>query len=109
MTQENRHVRNGFGAIAAILCAALVTLTAAPDPGAAAEPIKIGIDLGMTGANGPTSGQILLSLQIWRDDVNAKGGLSGPARGDRLITTTRPIPPMCQATSLSSSTSTRSS
>jgi branched-chain amino acid transport system substrate-binding protein len=77
MAQENRRVRNGFGAIGAILCAALATLIAAPEPGAAAEPIKLGIDLGMTGANGPTSGQILLSLQIWRDDVNAKGGLLG--------------------------------
>jgi branched-chain amino acid transport system substrate-binding protein len=33
--------------------------------------------MGMTGANGPNGKQLLLSLEIWRDDVNAKGGLLG--------------------------------
>ncbi|HYL47905.1 MAG TPA: amino acid ABC transporter substrate-binding protein [Stellaceae bacterium] len=43
----------------------------------AAEPIKVGFALGLTGANAPNGKQLLVALQIWRDDVNAKGGLLG--------------------------------
>ena len=49
----------------------------APQLAFAADPIKVGFSLGLTGANGPNGGQLLLALQIWRDDVNAKGGLLG--------------------------------
>jgi branched-chain amino acid transport system substrate-binding protein len=43
----------------------------------AAEPIKIGFGMALTGplsANGKMS---LLAMQIWQDDINAKGGLLG--------------------------------
>lgn len=43
----------------------------------AAEPIKVGFALGLTGANAPNGKQLLVALEIWRDDVNAKGGLLG--------------------------------
>lgn len=43
----------------------------------AAEPIKVGFALGLTGANAPNGKQLLAALEIWRDDVNAKGGLLG--------------------------------
>ena len=43
----------------------------------AADPIKVGFSMGMTGANGPNGKQLLVSLEIWRDDVNANGGLLG--------------------------------
>ena len=43
----------------------------------AAEPIKVGLSIALTGAVAPNGKQILLALQIWRDDVNAKGGLLG--------------------------------
>ena len=43
----------------------------------AADPIKVGFSLGMTGANGPNGKQLIIALEIWRDDVNAKGGLLG--------------------------------
>ncbi|HET7384428.1 MAG TPA: ABC transporter substrate-binding protein, partial [Pseudolabrys sp.] len=46
-------------------------------PAWAAEPIKVGFSLGMTGANGPNGKQLIVALEIWRDDVNAKGGLLG--------------------------------
>ena len=48
-----------------------------PSPGSAADPVKVGFSLGLTGANAPNGGQLLLALEIWRDDVNAKGGLLG--------------------------------
>jgi branched-chain amino acid transport system substrate-binding protein len=41
------------------------------------KPIKIGVDLALTGAGAAPSKVILTSLEIWRDDVNAKGGLLG--------------------------------
>jgi branched-chain amino acid transport system substrate-binding protein len=46
-------------------------------PAAAADAIKIGFSMGLTGANAPNGKQLLAALQIWRDDVNAKGGLLG--------------------------------
>ena len=46
-------------------------------PAWAADPIKVGFSMGMTGANGPNGKQLLIALEIWRDDVNAKGGLLG--------------------------------
>ncbi len=55
--------------------AALVMTTATP--ASAAEPIKIGLGMALTGplaANGTMS---LLAMQIGEDDVNAKGGLLG--------------------------------
>jgi len=46
-------------------------------PAWAADPIKVGFSMGMTGANGPNGKQLLIALEIWRDDVNEKGGLLG--------------------------------
>jgi branched-chain amino acid transport system substrate-binding protein len=43
----------------------------------AADPVKVGFSLGLTGANAPNGKQLLIALEIWRDDVNAKGGLLG--------------------------------
>ena len=48
-----------------------------PHRATAAEPVKVGFSLGLTGANAPNSKQLLIALQIWRDAVNAKGGLLG--------------------------------
>ena len=43
----------------------------------AADPVKVGFSMGLTGANAPNGKQLLIALEIWRDDVNAKGGLLG--------------------------------
>jgi len=43
----------------------------------AAEPIKIGFSMALTGGNAGAGQQILAALQIWREEVNAKGGLLG--------------------------------
>ena len=48
--------------------------------GAAAQsgnPIRIGLSLALTGAGASPSKVINTALDIWRDDVNAKGGLLG--------------------------------
>ena len=43
----------------------------------AAEPIKLGFSMALTGGIAVNGKQCLLALQIWRDDINAKGGLLG--------------------------------
>jgi len=46
-------------------------------PAAAANTIKIGLSMSLTGGLSGGGKSALLALQIWRDDVNAKGGLLG--------------------------------
>jgi branched-chain amino acid transport system substrate-binding protein len=65
--------RRLIGAAVAVVLAALV----AHAPASAAEPIKVGLSLAMTGGLAQNGKQLLISLQLWRDDVNAKGGLLG--------------------------------
>jgi branched-chain amino acid transport system substrate-binding protein len=43
----------------------------------AADPIRIGLSVSLTGGVAPIGKQVLTALQIWRDDVNANGGLLG--------------------------------
>ncbi|HET9717129.1 MAG TPA: amino acid ABC transporter substrate-binding protein [Pseudolabrys sp.] len=65
-----RKVRLGAMAAAAVLAFGAM-------PVKAADPIKIGFGMALTGplaANGKMS---LVAMQIWEDDVNAKGGLLG--------------------------------
>jgi branched-chain amino acid transport system substrate-binding protein len=49
----------------------------ASGPTSAAEPIKIGLSLSLTGATAPAGKQVLAGLEIWRDHLNASGGLLG--------------------------------
>jgi len=46
-------------------------------PAHAADPVKVGFSMNLTGAGAPVGKQILAALELWRDDVNAKGGLLG--------------------------------
>ena len=43
----------------------------------AAEPVKIGCSMAMTGGVAPIGKQIQIALEIWRDQINKKGGLLG--------------------------------
>ena len=60
----------------AATAAALILCFASPLTGYAADPISVGFSMGLTGGNAP-NGKQLLAIEIWRDDVNAKGGLLG--------------------------------
>jgi len=62
-----RAVATAFAAVA------LCWSAAAP----AAEPIKLGFSMALTGGVALAGKQVLAALQIWRDDVNEKGGLLG--------------------------------
>jgi branched-chain amino acid transport system substrate-binding protein len=46
-------------------------------PATAADPIKIGFGMGLTGGLAAQGKAALLSMQLWKDDVNKKGGLLG--------------------------------
>ena len=46
-------------------------------PAQAADPVKVGLSLALTGGVAANGKQILMALEFWRDDVNAKGGLLG--------------------------------
>jgi branched-chain amino acid transport system substrate-binding protein len=69
--------RRVLSALAAIAVAVFVSTFAFTHPARAADPIKVGFSVSLTGAVAPNGKQILLSLEIWRDDLNAKGGLLG--------------------------------
>ena len=58
--------------IAIALAACLITTAAA-----AAEPIRIGFGMGLTGGLASNGKAALMSFQMWAEEVNAKGGLLG--------------------------------
>jgi branched-chain amino acid transport system substrate-binding protein len=58
-----------------ITLAALMVMSAAPAQ--AADPIKIGLGMSLTGKLAANGKNALLSMQIWEDDTNAQGGLLG--------------------------------
>jgi len=58
---------------AALTAAALFCAAAAQ----AAEPIRVGCSMALTGGVAAIGKQVLAALEIWKDDVNAKGGLLG--------------------------------
>src|SRR5262249_61705739 len=43
----------------------------------AADPNKIGFSMALTGGVAPNGKVVLAAFEIWRDDVNARGGLLG--------------------------------
>lgn len=47
------------------------------EPARAAEPIKIGFGMGLTGGLAASGKAALLAMKIWEEEVNAKGGLIG--------------------------------
>ena len=57
---------------------AVATLVGLAAPAKAAEPpITIGFGMALTGGLAPAGKAALLGMEIWRDDINAKGGLLG--------------------------------
>jgi branched-chain amino acid transport system substrate-binding protein len=66
---RRRVIRTLFGAACALVLATL----AAP----AADPIRIGFSMALTGGVAANGKVLLAALEIWRDDVNAKGGVMG--------------------------------
>jgi branched-chain amino acid transport system substrate-binding protein len=61
-------------AMTAVYAALLIGFSLAAE---AAEPLKIGLSMSLTGGLGGGGKSSLLAMQIWKDDINAKGGLLG--------------------------------
>jgi branched-chain amino acid transport system substrate-binding protein len=81
-----RYVKSGplawvAGAAAVLAAGALFT---AAGHAQTKEPIKIGFSMAQTGPLGPNGKQALLGMNIWAEEINAKGGLLG--RPVKLVT-----------------------
>ena len=61
--------------VAAAIAIAFCWLTLGP--ARAADPIKIGFSMALTGSVAQNGKQLIIALELWRDDVNANGGLLG--------------------------------
>jgi branched-chain amino acid transport system substrate-binding protein len=59
------------------LAAATAALALVVGSAQAAEPIRIGFGMALTGGLAVNGKPALLAMQIWQEDVNAKGGLLG--------------------------------
>jgi branched-chain amino acid transport system substrate-binding protein len=69
-------IRRIFALVVTQVSAGLIASAFAAGP-AAADPLRIGMSLSLTGSTAPAGKQVLAGLEIWRDDVNANGGLLG--------------------------------
>jgi branched-chain amino acid transport system substrate-binding protein len=69
--------RCSMRATVALISAGLLAASIAPLATMAAEPMRIGLSISLTGPTAAAGKQVLAGLEIWRDDVNAKGGLLG--------------------------------
>ena len=71
-----RLTRRGLAASISAAALALLTVPAgAQTP--SGQPIKIGFSMSLTGPLAPNGKQALLGMQIWEEEINAKGGLLG--------------------------------
>jgi branched-chain amino acid transport system substrate-binding protein len=69
---------NRTRALIAVVVATLVVAAVALIPVArAADPIRIGLGMALTGGLSANGKPALLAMQIWKDEVNKKGGLLG--------------------------------
>jgi branched-chain amino acid transport system substrate-binding protein len=67
----------GAGRLPTFIGIIAVALAFVSTPAQAADPIRIGLGLSLTGATAPAGRQVQAGLDIWRDHVNARGGLLG--------------------------------
>jgi urea transport system substrate-binding protein len=69
-----RSARRSRGAVAAALLLSLVT---AHHAAFAADEIKIGVPVGLSGANSVVAPSVVQSAQLAVEEINAKGGILG--------------------------------
>jgi hypothetical protein len=82
--QADRSSETGHGSRAAYRIAGRASpylsaiALAVPIPARAVDPITIGFGMALTGGLAPNGKAALLAMQIWAEEINAKGGLLGP-------------------------------
>jgi len=70
-------ITNRFRSVASLAALAALVAPATFDQTFAADPIKIGFSMALTGAIAGNGRAALLATQMWAEDQNAKGGLLG--------------------------------
>src|SRR5262249_12043627 len=70
---SKQSLRNWLAACAALALA----MQLGSAPARAADPIKIGMSMALTGGLASGGKVMLITLKMWEDDVNARGGLLG--------------------------------
>jgi branched-chain amino acid transport system substrate-binding protein len=68
---------NFAGALRVLAAVAVMALISISGALAQSGPIKVGVGLALTGAGASPGKMLLAALELWRDDVNAKGGMLG--------------------------------
>ena len=63
--------------VAALLFLFALFLSSFAAPARAADPIRVGFSMALTGSVAQNGKQLIIALELWRDDVNANGGLLG--------------------------------
>jgi branched-chain amino acid transport system substrate-binding protein len=66
-----------WGRVVALAAIIFFSVSAASAQAPKGDPIKVGFSMSLTGAVAPNGQQLLQALEIWREDVNAAGGLLG--------------------------------
>jgi branched-chain amino acid transport system substrate-binding protein len=72
---SQRRIAIALDAMTGALLGAMLLASGAINPAHAADPVKVGFSMALTGSVAANGKQLLAALEIWRDDVNAKGGL----------------------------------
>lgn len=72
-----KSMRRRVFALGGLMCAAMFVLSVMAPPAQAQKPIKIGFSMALTGGLAAAGKSALIAMEIWREDVNAKGGLLG--------------------------------
>ncbi|HYA06121.1 MAG TPA: amino acid ABC transporter substrate-binding protein [Xanthobacteraceae bacterium] len=75
--QARRLTRRSFGRGAVAIGALAASRPLRVSTALAAEPIKIGFGMAQSGPLGGNGKAALLAIQMWRDDINGRGGLLG--------------------------------
>ena len=70
-------LRHGGRTLVATLSISLLLASGALFGARGADPIKIGFGMALTGGLSANGKPALLAMQIWKDDINKKGGLLG--------------------------------
>jgi len=70
-------ILRGFAKAVASCLAGLIVAVISMQCAAAADPVRVGLSISLTGPTAPAGKQVMAGLEIWRDTINAKGGLLG--------------------------------
>ncbi len=74
---EKFATKRRFLALGGVLVAAMIISQVLTPAARAAEPLKIGFSMALTGALAGAGRAALIAMEIWREDINKQGGILG--------------------------------